>query len=105
MMAIDKQFDVLLKDIYHGCELPLTGSPTTLKLAKELRRFASTLMLLEVEGQPELGQQLFIATLDAAARALEMGEGGDLKRFLAVLRDANYSEKEVDDAVQSVFSA
>ncbi len=105
MTGLNVQFDVLLKDVYLGYTLSQSEPPNAMQLAKELRRIASVFSLLEVAGQAELGQQFLIATLDACASALEAGDANDLHAFLRVLKDANYTMKEVDNEVQSVFGA
>jgi hypothetical protein len=102
MTGLNVQFEVLLKDVYLGYTLSQSEPPNAMQLAKELRRVASVFSLLEVNGQSELGQQFLIATLDACASALG---ANDLHAFLRVLKDANYTMKEVDNEVQSVFGA
>ena len=105
MMSLDVQFNTLLTDVFEGYTLSCAESPDAMKLAKELRRLASIFMLLEVDGHAEMGQQFLMATLDASASALETGDANDLHAFLRVLKDANYTMKEVDNEVQSVFGA
>ena len=103
MADLDRQFDELLKDVYHGALTSLSVPSAPYMLSKELRRFALIFSQLEVNGQAEGGQRLLIKTLEDSASMLEASDSGDLIEFLQACKQANYSTKDVDHAVQSVF--
>lgn len=105
MAELSRQFDELLKDVYNGSLTSLSAPCAAYALAKELRRYAMIFSHLEVTGQAERGQAFLVRTLEDSASMLEASESGDLIEFLQACKQANYSEKDVDHAVQSVFGA
>jgi len=104
MMTTDKQFDVLLQDIFYGSATRL-GPASLHMLTKELRRCALLFSQLEVKGTAERGQEMLIRTLENSASMLEASDSGDLIEFLKACKQSNYSTKDVDYAVQSVFGS
>lgn len=103
MTSLDRQFDELLKDVYHGALSSPSGPNSPYTLSKELRRYALIFSHLEVTGQAERGQAFLVRTLEDSAAMLEATDSGDLIQFLEACKQANYSTKDVDHAVQSVF--
>jgi len=105
MTALDHQFNELLKDVYHGSLTSPTAPANVYVLAKELRRYAFIFNQLEVTGQAARGQTFLIRSLEDSASMLEASDSGDLVQFLTACKQANYSPKDIDHAVQSVFGA
>jgi len=104
-MKPNQQCEELFKDVYHGSLLSLSIPNPSYMLAKELRRYAQLFSFLELPGQAERGQHFMVRTLEDSASMLEATETGDLIEFLQACKQANYSAKDVDHAVQSVFGA
>ena len=105
MTALNDQFDELLKDVWYGSLTSLSIPNDGYMLAAELRRYALIFSQLDVTGQAERGQSFLVRTLEDSASMLEASETGDLVQFLTACKQANYSEKDVDHAVSSVFGA
>tara|TARA_R110000751_G_scaffold56101_1_gene119975 strand:- start:125 stop:442 length:318 start_codon:yes stop_codon:yes gene_type:complete len=105
MTDLDHQFNELLKDVYNGSLTSLSIPNNAYMLAKELRRYALIFSQLDVVGQAERGQSFLIRSLEDSASMLEATESGDLIDFLTACKQANYSPKDIDHAVQSVFGA